>query len=106
MDDVCLLILLGWGGNGLRARESRQVRGGFTGPQNKAFFQFKLVCVRWEEDRRELGEASAIHLGLLPRQRKYTSSGCAFGFGSTKASGCEADKNPRSKYVEGAAEGL
>ena len=64
--------------------------------ENKAFFQFKLVCVSWVEDRNELGEASAIHLGLLPRQRNYTSSGCAFGFGSAKASGCEVDKNPRS----------
>ena len=55
--------------------------------KNKAFFQFKLVCVSWLEDRNELGEASAFHMGLLPRQRKCTSSGYAFGFGSAKASG-------------------
>ena len=36
--------------------------------KNKAFFQFKLVCMNWVEDRNELGEASAFHLGLLSRR--------------------------------------
>ena len=63
--------------------------------KNKAFFQFKLVCMNWVEDRNELGEASAFHLGLLSRRRKCTSSGNAFVFGHAKAVGCDADKNPR-----------